>query len=74
MGFSGYSILVAHSNFRIGWQETAPQSLATHTLDVVVDPALHQSIFCFTLRPEPGDCQKSEKTSQLPDPPENPVL
>ena len=32
-GFSGYSGVVAHSNFRIGEQETTPQSLTAHTLD-----------------------------------------
>lgn len=32
-GFSGYSIIVSRSNFRIGGQETAPQSLTAYTLD-----------------------------------------
>lgn len=32
-GFSGYSIVVARSKFRVGGQETAPQSLTAHTLD-----------------------------------------
>jgi len=32
-GFSGYSGVVARSNFRIGGQETTPQSLTAHTLD-----------------------------------------
>ena len=32
-GFSGYSSVVARSNFRVGGQETAPQSLTAHTLD-----------------------------------------
>ncbi|MDO9152992.1 MAG: hypothetical protein Q7U47_04675 [Paludibacter sp.] len=32
-GFSGYSSVVARSNFRVGRQETAPQSLTAHTLD-----------------------------------------
>jgi len=31
-GFSGYSSIVARSNFRVGGQETAPQSLTAHTL------------------------------------------
>jgi len=31
-GFSGYSSIVARSNFRIGGQETTPQSLTAHTL------------------------------------------
>ena len=31
--FSGYSNVVARSNFRVGGQETAPQSLTAHTLD-----------------------------------------
>ncbi|MEA4917293.1 hypothetical protein [Proteiniphilum sp.] len=33
MGFSGYSSLVTRSNFRVGGQETTPQSLTAHTLD-----------------------------------------
>jgi len=32
-GFSGYSSVVARSNFRVGGQETTPQSLTAHTLD-----------------------------------------
>ena len=32
-GFSGYSIAVSRSNFRVGGQETAPQSLTAHTLE-----------------------------------------
>ena len=32
-GFSGYSSVVARSNFRVGGQETAPQSLTAYTLD-----------------------------------------
>jgi len=32
-GFSGYSSIVARSKFRVGGQETAPQSLTAHTLD-----------------------------------------
>ena len=32
-GFSGYSSVVARSNFRVGGQETASQSLTAHTLD-----------------------------------------
>jgi len=32
-GFSGYSSVVARSNFRVGGQETAPQSLTAHTLN-----------------------------------------
>jgi hypothetical protein len=32
-GFSGYSRVVARSNFRVGGQDTAPQSLTAHTLD-----------------------------------------
>ena len=32
-GFSGYSSIVARSNFRVGGQDTAPQSLTAHTLD-----------------------------------------
>ena len=32
-GFSGYSSVVTRSNFRVGGQETAPQSLTAHTLD-----------------------------------------
>ena len=32
-GFSGYSSIVARSNFRVGGQETTPQSLTAHTLD-----------------------------------------
>jgi hypothetical protein len=31
-GFSGYSSVVARSNFRVGGQVTAPQSLTAHTL------------------------------------------
>jgi len=31
-GFSGYSSVVARSNFCVGGQETAPQSLTAHTL------------------------------------------
>jgi len=31
-GFSGYSSILARSNFRVGGQETAPQSLTAHTL------------------------------------------
>jgi len=32
-GFSGFSSIVARSNFRVGGQVTAPQSLTAHTLD-----------------------------------------
>jgi len=32
-GFSGYSSIVALSNFRVGGQDTTPQSLTAHTLD-----------------------------------------
>ncbi len=32
-GFSGYSSIVARSNFRVGGQESSPQSLTAHTLD-----------------------------------------
>ena len=32
-GFSGYLSVVARSKFRVGGQETAPQSLTAHTLD-----------------------------------------
>jgi len=32
-GFIGYSSIVARSNFSVGGQETAPQSLTAHTLD-----------------------------------------
>jgi len=32
-GFSGYSSIVARSNFCVGGQETAPLSLTAHTLD-----------------------------------------
>lgn len=32
-GFSGYSSVVARSNFRVDEQETTPQSLTAHTLD-----------------------------------------
>ena len=32
-GFSGYSSVVARSNFRVSGQETTPQSLTAHTLD-----------------------------------------
>jgi hypothetical protein len=32
-GFSGYSSVVARSNFRVSGQETAPQSLTAHTLN-----------------------------------------
>ena len=31
-GFSWYSSVVARSNFRVGGQETTPQSLTAHTL------------------------------------------
>ena len=31
-GFSGYSNIVARSNFRVGGQGTTPQSLTAHTL------------------------------------------
>jgi len=31
-GFSGYSSVVTLSKFRIGGQETTPQSLTAHTL------------------------------------------
>jgi hypothetical protein len=42
-GFSGYSGVVAHSNFRIGEQETTPQSLTAHTLDRSPDIAFGSS-------------------------------
>ena len=32
-GFSGYSSIVALSNFRVSGKDTAPQSLTAHTLD-----------------------------------------
>jgi len=32
-GFSGYSSVVARSNFSVGGQETTPQSLTAHTLN-----------------------------------------
>ncbi len=32
-GFSGYSSIAARSYFRVGGQETTPQSLTAHTLD-----------------------------------------
>jgi len=32
-GFSGYASVVTRSNFRVGGQDTAPQSLTAHTLD-----------------------------------------
>jgi len=32
-GFSGYSSIFARSNFRVGGQDTAPQSLTAHTLN-----------------------------------------
>jgi hypothetical protein len=32
-GFSGYLSIVARSSFRVGGQETAPQSLTSHTLE-----------------------------------------
>lgn len=32
-GFSGYSSVVARSKFRVGGQDTTPQSLTAHTLD-----------------------------------------
>jgi len=32
-GFSGHSSVVARSNFRVGGQETTPQSLTAHTLE-----------------------------------------
>jgi len=32
-GFSVYSGIIARSNFRVGGQETAPQSLTAHTLN-----------------------------------------
>ena len=32
-GFSGYSSVVTRSNFRVGGQETTPQSLTAHTLE-----------------------------------------
>jgi len=32
-GFIGYSSTVARSNFRVGGQDTAPQSLTAHTLN-----------------------------------------
>lgn len=35
-GFSGYSNIVARSNFRAGVQETASQSLTAHTLESYV--------------------------------------
>ena len=31
-GLSGYSSIVARSKFRVGGQDTAPQSLTAHTL------------------------------------------
>ena len=34
-GFSGYSSVVTRSNFRVGGQDTTPQSLTAHTLDRV---------------------------------------
>ena len=32
-GFSGYSMDAARTNFRLGGQDTTPQSLTAHTLD-----------------------------------------
>jgi hypothetical protein len=32
-GFSGYSSILSHSNFRVGGQGISPQSLTAHTLD-----------------------------------------
>jgi len=32
-GFIGYSSIVARLNFRVGEQDTTPQSLTAHTLD-----------------------------------------
>ena len=32
-GFSEYSSVVVRSNFRVGGQEIAPQSLTAHTLE-----------------------------------------
>ena len=32
-GFSRYSSIVARSNFRVGGQDTTPQSLTAHTLN-----------------------------------------
>ena len=32
-GFSGILSIVARSNFRVGGQETAPQSLTAHTIN-----------------------------------------
>ncbi len=37
-GFGGYSSVVARSNFRVGGQETTPQSLTAHTLDRYASP------------------------------------
>jgi hypothetical protein len=39
-GFSWYSSIVARSNFRVGGQETATQSLTAHTLDRYVASGL----------------------------------
>lgn len=43
-GFSGYPGFVARSNFRVGQQETAPQSLPAHTLNRCAYPAWQE--FC----------------------------
>jgi len=43
-GFSGYSSVVARSNFRVGGQETTPQSLTAHTLARYAQAKVRQSI------------------------------
>lgn len=32
-GFSGYSGVIARSNYRVGGQDSSPHSLTAHTLD-----------------------------------------
>ena len=40
-GFRGNSSVVARSNFRVGGQETAPQSLTAYSLDRYAKMATH---------------------------------
>jgi len=47
-GFSGYSNIVARSNFRVGGQETAPQSLTAHTLDRYTQCAFQKMVNCYS--------------------------
>ena len=39
-GFNGNSSVVTRSSFRVGGQETAPQSPTAHTLDVRENPGM----------------------------------